>query len=182
MKISVKGLMGPAAVLGGVLWLGQWWLDAPLESLSFSVFWTLAAVQVLLLLSVLRGMLTLGGSGRFGKIGLVVAFVGTILMLVALALMPLPNAAGWAWFMGVPALTGGWLLFGLANMGSKVLPRWNALPLIIGLMAVLISILHDLLGIGWTLPVGIVTLGLGWVLLGYVLWSGAKRSVSLCHR
>ena len=185
--MSAKRLMGPAAILGGLLWLAQWWFDGPLGSPTSSIFWVLAIIQVVLLLGVLRGLYTLGRSGRFGKIGLVVASVGAVLMSVAFLLVPLPNAAGWVWFIGVPALTGGWLLFGVANLRSKALARWNGLPLLIAFVPILMSILHDLIGIGWTLPVGGMMLGLGWVLLGYVLWSGSvqrgpePRSANVSH-
>lgn len=176
MKVSAKRLMGSAAIVGGVLWLAQWWFDGPLGSLSSPIFWVLAVIQVLLLLGVLRGLYTLVRSEWFGKMGLFVASVGAMLMAVAFLLVPLPNAAGWVWFIGVPALTGGWLLFGVANLKSRALPRWNALPLIVGLVPVLISILHDVAGIGWTLPAGSMMLGVGWVLLGYVLWLGATQT------
>ncbi len=173
--MSAKRLMGPAAILGGVLWLAQWWFACALGSPSSAIFWVLAIIQVVLLLGVLRGLYTLGRSGRFGKIGLVVASVGATLMSVAFLLVPLPKAAGWVWFIGVPALTGGWLLFGVANLRSKALARWNGLPLLIAFVPILISILHDLMSMGWTLPVGSMMLGLGWALLGYALWSGSAQ-------
>lgn len=171
-----KRLMGPAAVLGGVLWLAQWWSSGPLGSQSSPMFWFVAIIQLLLLLGVLRGLYTFRRFGRLGKMSLLVASVGAILMAVAFPLVLWPKVAGWVWFIGVPALTRGWVLFGVANLKSKALPRWNALPLILGLVPILISILHDWIGIGWTVPVGSTMLGLGWVLLGYLLWLGAGQT------
>ena len=62
---------------------------------------------------------------------------------------------------------------GLASLGLAVLrtgllpPRWRALPLVLGLSALLpvwaLALVH--------LELPVVLLGLGWMLLGYVVWS-----------
>jgi len=176
VEISARRLMGPAAIAGGVLWLLQWWFVGEQRSTSSPIFGGLAIIQMLLLLAVLRGLYKLERSGRFGRMGLIIASVGVGLMVAAFLVSPLRSLAGWAWFIGVPALAGGWLLFGVANLRTKALPRWNRLPLSVGLVPVLISISHDAIGIGWTLPVGSTMLGLGWVLLGYVLCLGTVHS------
>lgn len=78
------------------------------------------------------------------------------------------------------------LLLGVAARQAKVLPLpWRALPLAIALVNIL-SVLSGLLRLA-LLPLGIrpdsfasvaptvligVLIGIGWVLLGYALWSG----------
>ena len=63
------------------------------------------------------------------------------------------------------------VLVGIATIQAKVLPRWSrVLPLVIGLL--LASGFLVALSIGeWGFGVIILSLGLGWMLLGYVLWS-----------
>lgn len=67
------------------------------------------------------------------------------------------------------AIPGGMLLFGYATLRSRALPRWNALPLLIGATAVITApavagIVPQPVGIGAYLLSGI-----GWILLGLVL-------------
>jgi len=68
-------------------------------------------------------------------------------------------------------LAAGLMLLGFATIQAKVLPRWaSVLPLIIGLL--LASGFLVALTIGeWGFGIIILALGLGWVLLGYVLWA-----------
>ncbi len=77
----------------------------------------------------------------------------------------------------------GLVLFGIGVIKANVLPPWSrALPLVIGL----ISLLGTFIGIvqmvlrgntvgEWGLITITFSLGLGWVLLGYVLWSGTPE-------
>ena len=79
---------------------------------------------------------------------------------------------GWAMvivgFLVVPI---GFILLGVATLRAKVLPGWRrALPLIIGLMITSGMLLA--FGIGEAgLVISFLSFGLGWIVLGYALWS-----------
>ena len=72
--------------------------------------------------------------------------VGLMLTLVAIGLLTLGHVTSFLleldgpWFMpivmGTMALAVGVLLFGIAALGGGVLPRWRALPLLIGLVGI----------------------------------------------
>jgi len=75
--------------------------------------------------------------GRLGGAGLMLTLVG----IGALALGHVPAfllGLDGPWFvpivLGTFALVAGVLLFGIAALGGKVLPRWRALPLVTGLV------------------------------------------------
>jgi hypothetical protein len=77
---------------------------------------------------------------------------------------------------GVAALSifVGLVLLGIAAVQAAILPpRWRALPLVIGLSALLpvwvLAFIH--------LELPVVLLGLGWMLLGYALWSRSGAQV-----
>ena len=65
----------------------------------------------------------------------------------------------------------GFILLGVATLRAKVLPGWRrALPFIIGLMITSGMLLA--FGIGEAgLVISFLSFGLGWLVLGYVLWS-----------
>lgn len=68
----------------------------------------------------------------------------------------------------------GLVLLGIATPRAEILPpRWRALPLIIGLSALLpvwvLALIH--------LELPVVLLGLAWMLLGYALWSRSGAPV-----
>ena len=71
-------------------------------------------------------------------------------------------------------LSAGLGVFGIGALRHKVLPRWNALPLIIGLLFGLALVFNPQLALGrwpWA-PIVILALDAGaWIALGYVLWS-----------
>jgi hypothetical protein len=74
--------------------------------------------------------------------------------------------AGLAVFVGL-------VFLGVSTLRSDVLPgRWRTLPLIVGLAALLpvwvLAFIH--------LEVPVVVLGIAWMLLGYILWSGRSAS------
>ena len=79
---------------------------------------------------------------------------------------PFPFSA--TYFAGALAIFVGLTLLGVATLRQETLsPRWRILPLAIGLSALLpewvLALVH--------LELPVVLLGLGWMLLGYVLWS-----------
>jgi hypothetical protein len=83
-------------------------------------------------------------------------------------LTPLPQTGFRIELLAMLLIPSGMLMFGFAILKSHALPRWNALPLIIGVLSLslLISWFWSYGGI-----VGIVLYGLAWVAQGYVLWS-----------
>lgn len=188
---------GLAAMLGGVIWTASWILNGftsdgtrAILGLSEGGYRRITNAALLLFMVGLVGYYKrqVGRSGKLGMTGLVVALVGCALMIIGnIFEFGLIGSAqerpgiGWemfilALFLVVPA---GLVLFGVGVIKAKVLPSWRrALPLVIGLLSVLgiiIDIVQMMLGgdrvVEWGLTTIILSLGLGWVLLGYVLWS-----------
>jgi hypothetical protein len=187
---------GLAAMLGGVMWM----LLVPLITLTypgrtgwgpkeviFSLVWedyNKRLPTVLLLLAV--GLAGLGvrygqRSGGLGRAGFVVALFGLGLMLLGNVVEfwvaggireGVSSAAlgGWmSYSLGYLLLSAGLVLVGIAALREKVLPYGNVVPLILGLLS---------LPVFFTVTSGVsfgtvlaVIFGLGWVLLGYTLWS-----------
>lgn len=78
------------------------------------------------------------------------------------------------YFAGSLAIFVGLTLLGIVTVRAGILPpRWRILPLAIGLSALLpvwvLALIH--------LELPVVLLGLGWMLLGYVLWSVGRDPV-----
>jgi hypothetical protein len=72
----------------------------------------------------------------------------------------------------------GVVLFGIAAVQTKVLPRWNALPIVIGLLPSLRFIttnLGEAYGPQYTAFASIALMGLGYALLGYLVQSDTSR-------
>jgi hypothetical protein len=187
---------GLAAVLGGVLWV----LLVPLITLTypgrtgwasvetiFSLAWEdynkLLPIVLLLLLVGLTGLTAKHGrrSGSLGRVGLVVALFGLGLMLLGNVgefwiaggiRVGMTSAAlvGWmSYSLGYLLLSIGLVLLGIAALRKKLLPYGNAVPLTLGLRG--FPIFFTVTS-GVTLGMVLATLfGLGWILLGYSLWS-----------
>jgi hypothetical protein len=69
------------------------------------------------------------------------------------------------------------VLFGLSTASGRVLPRWNALPLVIGLLPTVIVFPQAYTvapAPNYFLFAMFALLGLGYVLLGYVVRSGVS--------
>jgi len=122
-------------------------------------------------------------SGKLGKTGLGMSFVGMVLLTVGHLFTFMSFVIGVDLFLlvilGVFGLMIGALLFGIAALWRVVLPRWRALPLVTGLM-----------GAAWFLSSGSddgsLTFGfmffrtlfaLGWLLMGFVLFSDRREVV-----
>ena len=63
----------------------------------------------------------------------------------------------------------GWIAFAVPNLWSQALPRWNRLPLLIGLIPVAGAVFIYLSD--WVLAIGAGLFGVAWLLLGYAVWS-----------
>jgi hypothetical protein len=181
---------GPAAMLGGSLWIvgavatalkpegciGAE-CDLPGRSMRAGTVLDAAVFLVAMLLIALGGAAVVirarraGQFGGLGRIGLVGSVVGLIVLLAAslvqaivfggdLPSMPLFVIAG-----GL-VLVIGLLLLGIASLRAGVLSRWAGALLIIGALAMLGFNDQDARAL-MAIPFGIA-----WVGVGYALWSG----------
>jgi hypothetical protein len=118
-------------------------------------------------------------SGRLGRTGLGMAVVGVVVLAVGhffsfmtqLDLFVLVAS-------GALALTLGPLLFGIASLRSEAMPRhWRALPLATGLMGFtwLFFGSSDTGELTFTFMFLRTLFAVGWMLMGYVLWSDPKE-------
>lgn len=163
---------GVAAMLGGGAWSVRAVLvggaSVPAPGLADAL---LLAAPVLWL----AGMAGLHArySGRvkgLGSAGFAQSFVGLVMILGgALAeLWSGTEGPQQAYSFGFLVLAFGLVLLGFEVLKAETLPRWNFLPLALGLLIPASTLAA---GLAW-LGVGVsVLFGLGWILLGYVLWS-----------
>jgi hypothetical protein len=183
---------GPASILGGLWWLVIWILfllthgtgTENLQRRLFGLTWLdYNRFLVIALLLFMVGLVNLGMrqqalSSRLGTVGYGLALSGLAFLILGVTLefwfMPwgsYPEAV-WstqpAWigglmeFIASRVLSVGLILFGIDIVRANVLPRWNGLPLILGLLLLASPFLHMTLYTGGMF-------GFGWVLLGYVL-------------
>lgn len=111
--------------------------------------------------------------GRLGKVGFVVAFLGTALVFVATVLATVLMSVGEAesWEIVLVALFGpgvlSWLvgfpLLSISTLRARVLPRWCGV-LLLAYFPLFVFLLNSY---GW----GGIALGLLWLALGYALLS-----------
>jgi hypothetical protein len=168
-------LGGLAAMLGGAFWIakgGLIMLGGPDPDL-------LIPAELFLALGMVGLHARLGGQGgRPGKFGGFLAYAA-----VALSLVNAPYSLFFAedgprtpfpfnvtYFVASVAIFVGLISLGIAGLRTLP-PRWRALPLLLGLAAILpvwvLALVH--------LELPVVLLGLGWVALGYALWSDGER-------
>jgi hypothetical protein len=183
---------GLAAMLGGALWAAGAVLTAskprgcigaecafrPMR--EFGALDAVVALLAVLLLTVgVAGLVTRARhADRFGRlrsVGLVTGAVGAALLVVSslvqaiffggdFPLMPLFVIPG------VLALVVGFLLLGFAVLRAKVLPRWAAVLLVVGSLA--------MLGFNDQNAQALMAIpfGIAWVAVGYALWSDRRTS------
>ncbi len=182
MKISSKA--GPITVLSGVLvallvafilvtvqiFPGEGELPRPLEIL----FWTLAAATGLVGMATVLGLLALERNGRAARLGLW-GFMAGAGVGVVVAVLAIVRAPGPWWLLLAPAYLMafvGWMTFAVINLRARALPRWNGLPLVVGMIPVGITALewNDVGSQSLVLSTGIVVFAAGWLLLGYAVW------------
>jgi len=173
---------GPAAVLGSVLVaIGDFlpthhWMYSPLWAAG-SAFMVVAITGVYLYL---RRSERIGLSGTVGFYMGVFAFVVTSISNLGVLL----NLWGARWFETLGAVVLliflGTVMFGVAILRSGMLPRggaWLLIAFVVAKVGVIVAMavsgytLPDLL---WSLP--LILFVLGWVWLGYGLWSKSRTS------
>ncbi len=134
----------------------------------------LTLLSVVLLAVGAVGLVTLARSaGRFGKAGKMGAFIGAggAALLVIVSLMQAIFFGGdfvlMPYFVipGLLALIVGFLLLGIAILRAGVLPRWVAVLIIVGALAML-GANEQTVRVLLMIPFGVA-----WVAAGYVLWS-----------
>ncbi len=124
-------------------------------------------------------------SGRAGKLSLIGGvFFGLLSMVGALGLGISDSNWTWTtWFLSFAMIFVCLILFGLLTLRQKLLPRWNALPLLAGIgipICILTSIIWEAYHNGWVndLRIGLLILTLTAVsigLLGFVLQGDLSR-------
>ncbi len=179
---------GLAAMLGGLLWVIATIIHAAkprgciAEECAFRPMRESGALDgILTLLSVLLlavgavGLVILVRSaGRFrkaGKAGVFIGVVGAALLVIASLIQAIFFGGDFLlmpYFVipGLLALVVGFLLLGIAILRAGVLPRWVAVLIIVGALAML-GANEQTARVLLMIP-----FGLAWVAVGYVLWSG----------
>jgi hypothetical protein len=111
-----------------------------------------------------------GQAGRLGKSGLAVAMIGCVVDLSAMVVSLIGIEADYLWGMlmlGIFLTFSGIILFGVAALKTRFLPRWSLTPIFTGLwfpLGFLVSVIYE--------PLTGETLDSPWLLLPVFLFSG----------
>ena len=174
MSLTLAGRWsGPVAMLGGALWSLKAVGDEVMgpDDITDTLFFV---VPLLLLVGLVTLHARYGGrTAGIGRAGFTQSFIGLALLAVGILAESLlgPGVAGPITSFGFLVLALGLVLLGFGTLRNDALPRWNFLPLMMGVLILLNVVVGDAV---W-LRVAISALfGLGWVLLGYVLLSKAE--------
>ncbi len=199
LSSSLTRWSGLAAILGGALWIIGAVIHASkprgciAEECAFRPMRESGALDgILMLLSLVflavgvAGLVILarntGRFGKMGKTGIVIGAAGVALLLIAILIQVIffggDDFPLWPAFVipGLLAIVAGLVLLGVAILRSGVLPRWTAALLIIGALAML-GVNEQTARVLLTIP-----LGVAWVAVGYVLWSGRQVSAEQAAR
>ncbi len=169
-------LGGLAGVLGGLSWLAVW----SLSSGDGQDQWSFLLVFATTLIGVgAVGLSTLGRLGRLGGVGLAGAVLGIVAIGIAFVSEWFAWEAGWyLLILGLLVHTVGLMLFGLANLKTRLLPHLNFLPLIIGPLGGPLPLVASFWlapNTDWPLWLMVICLGLGWMALGALTLLSARR-------
>ena len=196
----IKYLGAVSAILGGVIWLLLWihfslthgLTQDNMKGLLFGLTWIDSDKLVVIpMLLFMLGLVSLRAwqresTSRLGTAGYVIALVCSPLVIIGQALLYwrvpwgyYPPEDYWSnlfafqvgvylTFLLTPVLSLGLVLFGVDIMRRKPLPHGNALPLLLGILLFTLPFLRDMVH-AWLF-------GLGWGVLGYVLWRTASQA------
>ncbi len=190
-SLALIRMGGLAAMLGGTLW-ALWYVGASLVGSGAYETYNRLMPAVLVLLAV--GLLAFyavqnASHGWVGRVGFVVAVVGLVVMIAgnmvefwtfseeAYGPDSLRNSAWMAFGLGLFTFYIGTVLFGVDTLRAGELPRFGALLLLIWFpVGLVVSGLLQLVGVPEGLAFSGLTglLGVGWVVLGYAVWSGGS--------
>ena len=185
-------------MVGGVIWTASWLLNSDTMDYGFAE----SRMRAILNPAILLYMVALWGFyerhrnhfGEMGTTGAAVSGIGLVVMLAGniAAFGPLGEVSR-SWQFDVFDLGMVWLapiglvIFGMAAIQAKVLPRWSrVLPMIMGLTVTLGALSSSVaFGLGnesvsdvvWPVMIFFLSFGLGWILLGYALWSDRRNQV-----
>ena len=178
---------GAAAIFGGILWIVPAIVTAfkPRGCIGLecdvSAMRDTSDVALFLLLALLLSAGGLAGvairawnTGRFGRLakgGVVLYVIGVGLFLLGTVLTTISEAF---WVLMLPAglaLIVGLVLTGIAMFRTGVLPRWVAVLLVIGSLAML-GFNDQTAEVLMAIP-----FGLAWIAVGYALWSDRSTQV-----
>jgi len=171
---------GPAAVVGGVLVMIGSFFSAWIGQTLYGAGFALLFVGITGVYLHLRRSRRIGLSGTVGFYMSIFAFV----VITICSLGVLLNLWGARWFETLGAVDLliflGTVMFGIAILRSGRLPRGGAW-LIIAFVPAKVGVIVAMAVSGYTLPdllwsMPLILFGLGWVWLGYGLWSESGTS------
>ena len=192
---------GLAAMLGAAVWWTSWILNAFTRDGSVAVLglsergWrTVANVALLSFIGGLAGIAVAHASraGKFAIVGFLTTLLGLVMMLAGnvIEFWVAKDPGGFMGLFGLLVQPMGLILLGIPILKANVLPRWGRpVPLgfgaILGLMLV-VAMVRMATGIRIQEKLAmavIMTIGLGWMVLGCALWSGwsAKKGTPNQH-
>lgn len=199
LKERLVMLAGPLTIVVGVLWLMASIGDFAFQTGLVTDEALLGIVMIPFILSFIPLLFAIMGTRlRFhpsasvlGRLGLglsVVGCAGVVIFMLASMVVggPSPEANPYSWVnytavVCVLCIRLGYILFGLDTLKHKLLPRWNLLPLLLGLTIVL-SLPLDWFGVPAFLPsewanpfLHFVVTGVCWVLLGIALLHQSRK-------
>ncbi len=193
-------ICGALAILGGALWALSWSFNSLTQDGTRAVLglaergWRRlldpALAFLIVALFAYRRRYSWPGS-RAAVFGWSIAVLGLVAMLVGniiefwigeLLYLDVPGQfeptdhLGWALFLaGLMIQAGGFVVLGVAHFRSRIVPGWRrVLPLVMGLFPAVVLLVATVAQAA--LGTVIFVFALGWVMLGYDLWSSARRA------
>lgn len=170
---------GLAAMLGGVLWVVLWTIEgakpvAPAGGYrpDYERFNLWSGLALLLMIMGLTGayLRQIRQTGWIGHMGFALPWIGAALMGGGRLGQALDMGSVWVLvILGAFALSIGTILFGIATLRTRVLPRSPGVLLIVGALMLFLTDPENQRAF-LALPFGIA-----WAWLGYVLWTGSRE-------